>query len=167
MSRGRCIGSAVGRSALPGACLSALLALGPILGCDGLDPAVGPPIADRCSNEDSDPSTSVSFARDVAPLFRGQAGPAGCNCHLAGDPSPIGLQESGLELTSYASLRRGGARSGAAIVIPGRPCESILWQKLSAGPPFGARMPFAGPPFVSDEARLRIADWIAEGALEN
>ena len=61
----------------------------------------------------------------------------------------------------------GGQNTGASIVVSGMPCDSLLWQKISPGPPFGARMPFNGPPFLSDEQRRLIGDWIAEGARDN
>jgi hypothetical protein len=37
-------------------------------------------------------------------------------------------------------------------------------QKISAAPPFGARMPLDGPPFLSASQIQVISDWIAEGA---
>lgn len=131
---------------------------------DPVDPAVGPPIGARCSNEDSDPGTDVSFARDVLPLIRGESGPVGCSCHLPGSAEPIGIEQAGLDLSTYASLRSGGVRSGSAIVIDRRPCDSLIVQKTGEAPPVGARMPFDGPPFLSDAERQLIADWIAEGA---
>jgi hypothetical protein len=111
-----------------------------------------------CSNADSDPSVAVSFAHDVRPLmFRS---PGGCNCHL-------NRTTSGLDLTTYEALRRGGLNSGAHIVIPGEPCTSILLLKLSRTPPFGSRMPFNGPPYLSATEVQVVHDWIAEGALDN
>jgi len=144
-----------------------LLASGCIGVLDPLDPEVGAPLADRCVNEDSDRANKVSFSRDVLTIFTGSAGPVGCGCHQPNNPSPIGFQETGLDLSSYAGLRAGGNRSRSTIVIPGQPCNSVLWQKISAGPPFGARMPLFGPPFLDDASRQKIADWIAEGALDD
>lgn len=139
-----------------------------LAGClDALDPQVGAPLVDRCVNQDSDPRNDVSFSRDILPIFKKEAGPVGCTCHQPTDPNPLGFEQTGLDLSSYTGLRAGGSNSMAAIVIPGQPCESILWQKISAGPPFGARMPFSGPPFLSDAQRRLIADWIAEGAHAN
>ncbi len=65
------------------------------------------------------------------------------------------------------SVMRGGNNSKANIIIATQPCDSILWQKISAGPPFGSRMPFSGPPFLDDGTRLMFSDWIAEGARDN
>lgn len=134
---------------------------------DALDPKVGEPLADRCTNEDSDANADVSFSRDVLPIFTGEAGPVGCSCHQPSDPNPIGLEQTGLDLSGYGGVRAGGVNSMASIVVPGSPCDSILWQKISPGPPFGSRMPFNGPPFLDAATRRLIADWIAEGALDN
>ncbi len=129
----------------------------------GFDPTVGPVVAERCVDADSDPSVDVSFARDLRPIIERTDGP-GCGCHLPSRPNPIGVQESGLDLSSLAGLRAGGARSGASIVVPGRPCASILYLKTGDAPPVGSRMPFDAPPFLSAADRQKIADWIAEGA---
>lgn len=139
-------------------------------GCIGaLEPDVGEPQRERCVNEDSDPATDVSFGRDIyANIFhRGvEAGP-GCRCHLPSDPSPIGLELVGLDLSSYGALRAGGANSGGTIVVPGQPCDSGIVLKISEGAPFGARMPQDGPPYLTDEEIQLIKDWIAEGAVDD
>ncbi len=112
-----------------------------------------------CDNSDSDPATPVSFARDVRPLMT--RSPGGCGpCHL-------GRITSGLDLSSYASMRRGGLNTGTKIIVSSVPCESILLQKIGRTPPFGSRMPFNGPPYFSAEERQLVRDWIAEGALNN
>jgi hypothetical protein len=134
---------------------------------DALDPNVGQPLADRCVNQDSDPDLEVSFSRHVLPILEAEAGPVGCACHQPADPNPIGLEQTGLDLSSFDGVRAGGINSGAQIIVEAQPCDSILFQKISPGPPFGARMPFNGPPFLSEEDRRLIADWIAEGARDN
>ncbi len=135
---------------------------------DELDPAVGHATKERCANSDSDLAANVSFAKDIVPLFFREQG-AGCGCHLPSraDANPIGFEQTGLSLETYDSLRAGGVNSRSAIVVPGEPCSSLLWQKVSPGPPFGARMPFNGPPFLEPAERQLIADWIAEGARDN
>jgi hypothetical protein len=121
-------------------------------GTDGAIAASGPCV-------DSDPSTTVSFVLQVRPLL-GRS-PGGCTgCHGTG-------AASGFNVTSYESLRRGGQVSNEHIVVAGAPCESVLLQKLSPAPPFGARMPYNGPPFFSAADRTVLRDWIAEGALNN
>jgi len=133
--------------------------------CD-LEPDVGGALTARCDNTDTDPSVDVSWSTDVAPLFLRTTG--GCApCHDPNAAGNIGFTVGGLALTSHEALLRGGARGGASIVVSGAPCSSVLYQKLLPGPPFGARMPLDGPPFLTS-AELRIVhDWIAEGAGEN
>lgn len=130
------------------------------------DPKVGGPTGMRCVNDDSDRSVDVSYAMDILPLFQGDKGSPGCGCHLSSSPNPVGIEASGLDLSNYRSLRAGGTNSGGSIVIDGEPCNSVLWQKVSPGPPFGSRMPFDGP-FLDDDMSRLISDWIAEGAREN
>lgn len=134
---------------------------------DALDPMVGEQRKVRCVNEDSDRATDVSFSKQILPIFTGEAGPIGCGCHQPTGANPIGLEEARLDLSSYSGLRAGGINSGARAIVAGSPCESILWQKITAGPPFGARMPLSGPPFLDADTRRLIADWIAEGARDN
>jgi len=66
-------------------------------------------------------------------------------------------------------------------VLPGQPCSSIMYQKLSAPPPCGTQMPadttnystngtsdltFSGHP-LSTEEQQRICWWIQQGAQNN
>ena len=112
-----------------------------------------------CSNADSDPATPVSLKNNIRPLMT--RSPGGCMpCHL-------GRVNSGLDLSSYESLRRGGQNSGTRIIVPGEPCNSILPKKISRTPPFGSRMPFNGPPYFTIEEQQLVRDWVAEGALNN
>lgn len=134
---------------------------------DPLDPEVGNPMFARCSSADSDPDDDLSYARDIRPIFLGQTASPGCSCHLPTAMDPIGLTETGLNLATYRGLRAGGIDSRNTIVVEGDPCSSIVWQKVSPAPPFGSRMPFDGPPFLTDTDRQAIADWIAEGARDN
>lgn len=135
-----------------------------LLGCD-LEPDVGPPIQERCDPTDSNPDVETSWSVDVASVLgRAQLGCVWCHDRESGGP---GFAVSGLDLTSLETLRAGGARSGSNIIVAGDPCQSVLYQKLLAGPPFGSRMPLDGPPFLSNiEARV-VHDWIAEGAKAN
>jgi hypothetical protein len=108
---------------------------------------------------DSDPDASVSFSRQIRPLTT--RSPGGCLfCHGA-------TATSGFSLGSYEALRRGGQHSGTRIIVAGRPCESILPQKLGLAPPFGTRMPYNGPPYFTAQELTLVRDWIAEGALDN
>ncbi len=128
-----------------------------------VEPEVGTPLRAACDGIDSDPDADIDYARDIeVGIFRGD--PHCQLCHTPGFGTPIGLSLGGLDLSNLAGLRRGGIESGTDIVVPGDPCNSILVQKIGAAPPFGARMPLDGPPYV-DAAKIQIIiDWIAEGA---
>lgn len=107
---------------------------------------------------DSDPSVDVSFADEIRPLM--YRSPGGCSCHSSNTTS-------GFNLGSYDRLRKGGLNSGEGVIVPFKPCESILVQKLGLAPPFGARMPYNGPPYFTAEELTLVKDWIAEGAANN
>jgi Planctomycete cytochrome C len=142
------------------ACLLIALA-----GCAQLvEPDVGPPLRAACTNIDTDPGHDISFSRDIAPVI---AEYHCTTCHTPSGNTPIGLIVGGLDLTSVETLRAGGARSGASIVVPGKGCDSVLLQKVEPGPPFGSRMPLDGPPYLDDEDLELISDWIIEGAHDN
>ena len=136
-------------------------------GCiEDIEPDVGPLTVQQCSNADTDPEVDVSFSADVVPILA--SAEINCvRCHTPTGETPIGLQASGFDVSTFDTLRAGGRRSGPDIVIPGSPCESILLQKIAGTAGFGARMPLGGPPFVSPEDFALISDWVAEGALEN
>lgn len=139
-----------------------------IAACGDLDPQEGPPTA-ACVDADSNPNVSVSFSATIRPWIDQSASDStahGCKaCHYATSPDPLGIQIGGLDLTTLTSLRRGGVTSGTNIVIPGKPCESVLVQKLrgdyGAAP---ARMPKDGPPYWPSSWVQAVSDWIAEGA---
>ena len=138
------------------------------IGACALEPDVGPLLAGRCSDADTNPQVSVSFAAEVRPLINRGIGAGGCSCHLQfpSGPGP-GIQLAGLDLSSMMALREGGVSSGPQIVVAGQPCASILFQKVSDAPPFGSRMPLDGPPFLTPAEVALIHDWIAEGAANN
>lgn len=145
-------------------CVGLALWCAPSIGCLGdLEPEVGPLLGDGCVNEDSESGTAVAFAEDLQQdIFdRSRAGCVGC--HDPSRPTGVGVRLGGLELTSHATLVRGGANSADEIVVPGRPCSSVLYRKLTDAPPFGSRMPADGPPFLNSLELARVHDWIAEG----
>jgi len=133
-------------------------------GC--LDPDVGSLQVPFCANDDSDPSKAVSFTGDILPLFERTI--AGCNwCHSPSASKPVGITFGGLDLSDFDSLMDGGFNSAGSIVVNGAPCDSVLYLKLTAAPPSGARMPKNGPPHFTSDELLLVHDWIAEGGLEN
>lgn len=139
-----------------------------LVGCIGcvapLAPDVGPLAHAQCTDTDSDPSTEISYARDVQTIFEGDEYHC-VHCHTPTGPTPLGLEVGGLDLSRYDTLMAGGR--GGAVVVPGAPCESLIVEKVGEAPPFGARMPLDGPPFLDDEDVQVIADWIAEGARDD
>lgn len=127
-----------------------------------LEPEVGEAMARSCENEDSNPEVDVSFEVDLKPRLQG-----GCGCHSPLMPTSGGsISSTGFSVGDYQSIMRGGMNSRDKIVIPGDPCESYLYQKLSNGPPTGSRMPIGGPYWSRSEMQL-LSDWIAEGARAN
>jgi hypothetical protein len=146
-----------------------LLFLTPLqAGCvESFEPDVGPLQNALCSNEDTDPDVDVSFRNEIIPLVFAPE-PLGClQCHAPNAPTSFGFEVSGLDLSSLETARRGGGNSDGIAIIPGQPCESVLYQKVSVGPPFGSRMPLGGPPYLSKSLLQLVHDWIAEGANDN
>ena len=138
-----------------------LAAIASLVGC--VEPDVGTVLRSACDGSDSDPAHDVSYATDIeAAIFRG--GPHCVRCHTPGFGTPIGVTLGGLDLSSLDGLRRGGVQSGDSIIVQGDPCASVLVQKIGASPPFGARMPLDGAPYVDPSKMQVIKDWIAEGA---
>ncbi len=132
--------------------------------CIGCAPATGGDESPACSDSDSDPGTRVSYAAQIRPLLQvAQNGASACTyCHTPTIPeasTPVYLS-----LDSYANLRKGGKLSGARVVVPGKPCSSLLLMKLRGTTgAVGERMPRGGPYFTSAQLQL-VSDWIAEGA---
>jgi hypothetical protein len=147
----------------------AALAASAVAGCiaERLEPDVGPLKTGLCKPQDSNPEHDVSFRKEIVPIFKRPPAMAGCSCHLPTSARTTGLQLTGLDLSSYKTLRRGGNQSGANVVIAHDPCNSLIVQKVSSGPPFGARMPSDGPPYLTPIEQTLISDWIAEGAIDN
>lgn len=117
-----------------------------------------------CSNDDSDPTKDVDFATEIAPLLRTrQNGADKCTyCHDSTRPdqsSPVYLY-----MDTLAFLRKGSKASGPVVVVPGKPCSSLIVRRLR-GTTGGAgeRMPKNGPYFRPEQIQL-VSDWIAEGA---
>ena len=90
-------------------------------------------------------------------------------CHTNVGRNPAG----GLNLTSgnsYAALINAASlqRLGALRVIPGNPEASYLIQKLDGAAGIaGRRMPFNGPPYLTDGQILVIKRWIEIGAAND
>jgi hypothetical protein len=78
-------------------------------------------------------------------------------CHGGTDP------RAGLSLDDYRSMMK-GSKNGGAVIIPGDPgkSEMILRLKGMSEP----RMPFTGPPWLTDAEMETIERWIAAGAKQ-
>jgi hypothetical protein len=150
---------------------------GCVAGCGAFSPSVGA----ECS---SDPAAcaapsdagvadaadgQVSFANDLRPIMNRSssdpAGPGCADCHYSTAASPIGIEVGGLDMTTLGQMRKGGKTSGTNIIIPGNPDGSALIQKLRGTYPYGARMPYSGPPYLTDAEIQLFADWISQGAV--
>lgn len=93
---------------------------------------------------------TVSFARDVAPIFIDKC----VGCHAEGDA------KGGLRLDNFAAIEKGGARGSLA--VPGNGQASWLVQKLVT-PNAQQRMPKGGEALKDKEIQT-IITWINEGA---
>lgn len=129
-------------------------------------PAVGPPLTATCDDADLDPARATHYRADVEAGVFGEGQLACGRCHLPGGATPVGIDVGGLDLSSYATLRAGGV-SGPDLIVPGEPCASLLYLKLTAAPPAGGRMPLGGPLFASPAQLAVVHDWIAEGARDD
>ena len=102
--------------------------------------------------------------------MNGSAGRTACvQCHTSTGRVPVG----GINLNhdvAYAQLVNFPAREkpGSMRVIPGDPDNSYLIQKLEGTAGIvGRRMPFTGPPYLTDGQILVIRRWITLGAPNN
>lgn len=138
-----------------------------LAGCSYLDPQEGP-LRVACVDGDSNPDAAVDFGRDIRPLMnRSATDPTGHGCiacHYSTEPHHSCLDATGLDMATLGAIRRGGHNTGTSIIIPGKPCESALVQKLQGDYPIGVQMPKDGPPYWTQSQIRLVMDWIAEGA---
>ncbi|WP_377507659.1 c-type cytochrome domain-containing protein [Octadecabacter sp. R77987] len=81
-----------------------------------------------------------------------------CHSDNSRYPSP----PEGLRLTNLEMVLRGGER---VVVVPGNAEASELWRRVAGyGSP---RMPFDGPPWLTDAQIETIRIWIEEGAVDD
>ncbi len=118
------------------------------------------------------PDLQPTFASIQKNIFEttDSAGRTACVvCHSATGRSPSG----GLNLdhaAAYASLVNvpSQRKAGAIRVIPGDPDSSYLVHKVEGLPDIvGRRMPFNGPPYLTDGQITILKRWIAIGAPNN
>lgn len=94
----------------------------------------------------------VRFRDQVAPILVARC----LGCHQDDDA------QGGLNMSTFAKLREGGAIEGDLILLPGEAEESHLVQVLR--PDATLRMPLKQEPLTDDEINL-IARWVDEGAV--
>ena len=116
-------------------------------------PTPSPSPTTEAGTETSEPAATVRFARDIAPIFQQRC----VKCH-AGAGAPRGLR-----LDTYEHVMKGG--DFRPVVVPGDPEGSELVRRIRGDST--PRMPFDGPPFLSDEEIAKIVQWIKEGAPDN
>jgi len=118
------------------------------------------------------PNLEPTFSSIQRELFEttDSSGRVACvNCHTSTGRTPAG----GLNLNhdvAYDQLVNVISRGkpGAVRVVPGDPDNSYIMHKIEGRSDIvGRRMPFNGPPFVSDGQVLIIRRWIATGAPRN
>ncbi len=133
--------------------ISSLLSRTVLVGCAGLLAACSDLGSEPQENPPPpDPPGQVSFSQNVLPIFNS----SGCTgCHGG---------SGGLFVGTVQQLLQGGDHGPA--VVSGNASSSILIQKLSPTPPFGARMPQGGP-YLADSTVAVIRAWIEQGALDN
>jgi hypothetical protein len=151
----------VSLASLTSIAISVVIAIVPA--CTAVEPEVGERLT-ACVDADSNPAVNVVFKDQIRPLMQGLVpGPKPCaNCHYHSGGTREGLNETGFDLETLGTLRKGGRRTFDDIVVPGQPCKSAIVQKLK-GTYEGARMPKGGPYWTAEQIQLMI-DWIAEGA---
>ena len=118
------------------------------------------------------PSLEPTFSSIQKEIFEStdSSGRSACtNCHTNTGRNPSG----GLNLNhdvAYDQLVNVPVRekAGAIRVIPGNPDGSYLVHKLEGAADItGRRMPFNGPPYLTDGQITSIKRWIANGAARN
>jgi DNA-binding beta-propeller fold protein YncE len=118
--------------------------------------------AQSCSHSPTTPDQSeqISFAGQIQPIFNRHCAFSGC--HVSGSTP------SGLVLTSYADLAKGGLEGNA--IIPFEPALSHLFQHINGD---STLSPQAEPPMPFMGARIPTADiltihkWIQQGAPDD
>jgi hypothetical protein len=92
--------------------------------------------------------TTGSFEKDVAPILSARC----LNCHGANNP------KANLRIDTFAGIVQG---CGGAFVVPGKPAESLLIQRITAEG--DDRMPKNAAPLTNADIK-KISDWITGGA---
>jgi mono/diheme cytochrome c family protein len=113
-------------------------------------PAVQSPVLESIKTD------GFTIYRDVAIIFATRC----AKCHT--ENGLMGPAPEGYLLTSYASTVSAADRLR---IVPGNPLASELVRRIrgQARP----RMPFDGPPYLSEAEILAIEQWVADGARDS
>jgi cytochrome c len=102
---------------------------------------------------------TYSFSTDI---YSGILLPRCYACHY---PAANDWPTHHLDLRSYAGLMAGGDSRAYESIVPCRPESSLVWNKLTADPPWvGAPMPAAPNPKLPATLLDKLRIWILEGA---
>jgi hypothetical protein len=99
----------------------------------------------------------VSFSRDVQPILNE-------NCRECHTPGGAGFQASGLDVTSYQALMKGGKYG--PLVIPGDAFTSTLNMLVEGRADPSLQMPHNRKK-LSDQDIQILKDWVDQGAKNN
>ncbi len=102
------------------------------------------------------PPASLTYQDFVGPLFAANCTNGACHGSTPG--------QSGFSVLTYASVLAGGNNSGGNGIVLTDTTASVVFQKIGTTPPFGARMPRNGPPYLPQSTIDSIALWILAGA---
>jgi len=100
------------------------------------------------------PGEPVTY-KDIQPILGARC----AKCHT--DNGRMGAPPEGYRLNNYANTLASDAR---ARVVPGQPAASELVRRIRGQSL--PRMPFDGPPYLSDEESALVARWIEQGARD-
>lgn len=115
-------------------------------------PTAGTAAKDSEAVERIEPGTVPTYA-DVAPLFASRC----VKCHA--EKGLMGPAPEGYRLTSYETAISAADR---VRVVPGNPAASEIIRRVRGQSL--PRMPFDGPPFISDAETELLTEWIKQGA---
>lgn len=98
-------------------------------------------------------AAKVSYSKNIKPLLQSQCS----GCHGAG------AKKAGLDVTSVASLRKGGRENGPG-VVPGKPDQSSIVEFIRGVKT--PQMPMRHKPLSAAQLHM-IREWIAAGAKDD
>jgi hypothetical protein len=102
-------------------------------------------VAGAYAQEAEGDAATARFDRTIAPLLSRRC----LSCHNATD------KKGGLDLSASGPARAGGKQG--VVLVPGKPEESLLWERVEAG-----EMPPKTP--LSEAEKDGLREWIASGA---